>query len=296
MLKQPLSYKDQVDRLKSHGMIIDDEKSVCEELSRINYYRFTGYALQYRKAANNSDYIPGTTYDQVIALYHFDEELRDCLRKYIECVEVYFRTIISHEFSMIKCSHPPYDQHYDEQNYYNKIGFEEIKEHFEREKSYYKDSLVMKHHQRKYDGKMPLWVMVEMMSISDVSKLYSCMYYSEQAVIAKAAGTGIQTLKNHLHCIAILRNKCSHAARLYNTTLYPAVELSESFLRKYPSVNNDTLFAYMVALVKRLPKKEKKQQLIEELDQLLTKYNNRIVLAEIGFPVEWKSILLRQHT
>ena len=143
---------------------------------------------------------------------------------------------------------------------------------------------------------MPLWVMVEMMSISDVSKLYSCMYYSEQDAIAKVAGTGRKTLKNHLHCISILRNKCSHAARLYNTTFYPPVELSETFLRENTSVDNDTLFAYMIALVKRLPKKEQKQQLIDELDQLLIKYADRIVLSEIGFPIEWKRILLRQHT
>ena len=139
MLKKPLEYADLIKQLKSHGMIISDEVAAIESLSRINYYRFTGYALQFRKSANASDYCPGTLFENVLCLYNFDEELRHILRKYIEIVEVYYRTVISHEFAMAKCLDEPHDQHYDEQSYYNKAGFNDIKNHFEQEKNYYKE-------------------------------------------------------------------------------------------------------------------------------------------------------------
>ena len=81
---------------------------------------------------------------------------------------------------MAKCTEAPYDQHYDENNFYNKKGFKEVMENFSREKNYYKDSLIVKHHKIKYSSKMPLWVIVELMSFSNMSKLYSSMYYSEK--------------------------------------------------------------------------------------------------------------------
>ena len=131
MLKRPLSYTDQIKQLKSHGMIIEDETIAQAFLKVTNDYRFTGYALQFRKAPNNSDFIEGTSFDAVMSLYCFDEELRDCLRKYIEASEIYYKTVISHEFSMEKCIDPPYEQHYDENNYYNKQWFNDLKDHFD---------------------------------------------------------------------------------------------------------------------------------------------------------------------
>ena len=70
------------------------------------------------------------------------------------------------------------------------------------------------------------------------------MYISEQNKIAKAVGIGRETLENHLHCISVLRNKCAHAARLYNTEFYPPARFTSEFLRKNSEVRNNSLFAY----------------------------------------------------
>lgn len=294
MLKKPLTYKEQIDKLKEHGMHIQDEKYAETIISQINYYRFTGYALQFRKAPNDSSYVVGTNFNEVLSIYRFDEELRSVLRKYLEFLEVYFRTVISHEFSLAKCMDSPHTQHYSKDNYYNKIGFESIINHFKQEKAYYRDSLIMKHHQKKYNGEMPLWVMVEMMSLSDVSKLYSCMYNSEQLRIANVVGCSKNTLKNNLHCISVLRNKCAHAARIYNTTFNPPVSFSTSFLRKYKQMKTDTLFAYIIVLIKRLPEKCQREDLIRDLEKLLDTYDDTISLSEIGFPTDWCKVLKNQ--
>ena len=228
------------------------------------------------------------------AIYSFDAELRQLLRRYLELAEIYYRTVISHEFSMAKCLKSPHDQHYNERNYYNKRGFAEVLDNFKKEKGYYKDSLIMKHHNKNYAGKMPLWVMVEMMSMSDVSKLYGCMYFSEQERISKVVGCSAKSLKNHLHCISVLRNKCAHAARIYNTTFYPSADLATTFLRKYPEVNNDSLFAYIVLLVKRLPERETKERLVSDISSLLERYEESIQIKKIGFPNNWETILKNQ--
>ena len=293
-LKAPISLDGQIDKLKSHGMIITDDNRVKNILSRINYYRFTGYALQFRQSINNSDYVGGLTFEKVYKIYQFDERIRDILRRYIEIAEVFYRAQISYGFCMAKCVDSPHDQHYDEKNYYKKEEFKEIIVHLEKDKGYYKDSLIVKHHRDKYDDKMPLWVMVELLSFSDVSKLFCCMYYSEQNNIANAIGISAATLENHLHCLSVLRNKCAHAARLYNTKFYPAARFNPKFLRSNRNIKNDTLFAYLLILIKRLSENSIRRALVNDIYTIIEEYKGDIDLSLIGFPEDYYELMNKQ--
>lgn len=78
-LKKPLTFDEQLDKLATHGMIITDREKAKDILKRVNYYRFTGYALQFRQDPSSSDYIAGTTFETVYHLYKVDEILRDTL-------------------------------------------------------------------------------------------------------------------------------------------------------------------------------------------------------------------------
>lgn len=290
-LKKPLDFSEQISKLKEHNVEIKDEEAALKVLSKINYYRFSGYALQFRKKPDDSDLKEGISFEDIYQIYLFDEMLRHVCRKYVEKVEIYYKTQIAHHFSLIKCSSPPYDQHYDENNYFYKQGYNEVMDSFKKEKNYYKDSLIVKHHNDKYSNKMPLWVIFELMSFSNVSKLYGCMYYSEKERIAIAVGTGRRTLENHLHCLSVLRNKCSHAARMYNTVFNPPARLSTRFYRSYPSVRNDSLFAYILVLLKRLPDQKDKEELIIDISSVVEQFRDNIELMSIGFPENYLDIL-----
>ncbi len=290
-LKRPLSFSEQVNKLKSHGMIVEDETAAENILKQINYYRFTGYALQFRMPEKNSDYARGTSFYQVYRIYSFDEAIRDVCRRYIEIAEVYYRTQIAYGFSMSKCASSPHDQHYDESNFYNKDGYRAVMNSFLREHDYHKDSLVVKHHDKKYNGKLPLWAMVELMSFSSISKLYSSMYYSEKDTIAAAVNTGRNTLENHLHCLSVLRNKCAHAARLYNTKFSPPVKFPKSFLRTYREVRNDSMFAYILMLSQRLPDISYKASFVSDVLKIINEFQEDIDLSLIGFPQDFECLL-----
>lgn len=290
-LKKPLTFDEQIGKLKSHGIVMTDIEKAKDILKRINYYRFTGYALQFRKDPAGSDYKEGTTFKIVYHLYRVDEILRDIFRRYIEKAEVYYRTQIAYGFSVAKCTDPPYDQHYDENNFCNKKGYKKVMENFGREKNYYKDSLVVKHHKIKYSSKMPLWVIVELMSFSNLSKLYSSMYDSEKDAIASRIGISKNTLENHLHCLSVLRNKCAHAARMYNTDFNPPVRFTTSFLQKHPEVKNNSLFAYTLVLLKRLPDEESKKSLIQTIENVMEEYKDDIDMELIGFPNNYLEIM-----
>lgn len=293
-LKKPLSFEEQINKLKSHGMIVADEDRARVILAEVNYYRFTGYALEFRKNINDSDYIEGLSFEEIYQIYRFEEDLRAILRKFIEIVEVYYRTQIAYGFSMEKCKNVPYDQHYDEKNFYNKQGYKEVMESLQKEKNYYKDSLVVQHHKEKYDSKMPLWVIVELMSFSNLSKLYRSMYISEKEKIASEVGVSHATLENHLHCLVILRNKCAHAARLYNVEFNPPARFTKQFLKKNKGIKNNTLFAYLLILLKRLPNMEIKKEMIESLKDVIEKYDEKIKPELIRFPNDFTEVMRRQ--
>lgn len=290
-LKRPLDFQAQINQLKSQGMVVEDDQVAEDVLRKTNYYRFTGYALQFRVAPNQSDYIPGTSFNNIHNIYLFDEALRDICRRYIEIAEVYYRTQISYGFSMAKCTVPPYDQHYHDIHFYNKDGHKEVMENFKKEKNYYKDSLIVKHHKSKYNGKLPLWAMVELMSFSNLSKLYSSMYLSEKSSIAAAVGTGHNVLENHLHCLSVLRNKCAHAARLYNTRFAPPVMFSKNFLRNHPEVRNDSMFAYILMLLRRLPNVSTRLNYVTDIFAVIDQYQDVVDLSLIGFPENYADLL-----
>ena len=50
--KPPLTYKEQVELLKSRGMIIPDEKRAKRLLANISYYRLSAYMLPYKQNEN----------------------------------------------------------------------------------------------------------------------------------------------------------------------------------------------------------------------------------------------------
>ena len=244
-LKKPLTFDEQLDKLITHGMVVSDKEKAKDILKRVNYYRFTGYALQFRQEPSGSDYIEGTTFETVYHLYKVDEILRDTFRRYIEKAEVYYRTQIAYGFSIAKCTEAPYDQHYDENNFYNKKGYKEVMENFGREKNYYKDSLIVKHHKIKYSSRMPLWVIVELMSFSNMS----------------------------------------------NTDFNPPAKFTTSFLRKHPEIKNNSLFAYILVLLKRLPDESSKKSLIQTVESVIDEYRNDIDLNLIGFPENYLEIM-----
>ena len=289
-LKPPATYKEQIEKLKKHGMEIADEDSALNFISSNNYYRFTGYAVPFRSNPDKSEYVKGTSFEVTREIYEFDEELRLLLLKYICIAEVFYRTIISYGFSHRKCAKAPHDQHYDRNNYYRKDKFDEVIESIRSEKNHYKDSLIVKHHDSAYNGKMPLWVIVELLSLSSLSKYYNTMYDSDKNYIAAMVSTGREKLTNRLHCLSVLRNKCAHWARLYGTVFNPSVSMGSAFFRRYPTVKNNSLFAYILNLGISLPNREERLLLLSDLIGLLTKYQNDIELDIMGFPTNWEEV------
>lgn len=292
MLKTPLDIPQQLAQFQRHGILVEDKAVALSILERVSYYRLSGYALEFRTSAHSSHYIPETTIEQIYDRYRFDEDLRHILRKYLEIAEIFYRTQIANTIALRKCSQPPHEQHYDVANYYRKNHFSDLMVQLRQQLHYYKDSLFIQHHMDKYHGRMPLWVLVEVMSLSTLSKYYSCLYRSDQEAVAAPLNTSARTLRNHLHALSVLRNKCAHAARLYNTVFSPKVILPTKTLRSTPSLQTDTLFSYLIMLAYRLPNFTIQQGYKKELISLLDAYRGKVEFDKIGLPNATEAELL----
>ena len=296
-LKGPLSFSQQVKLLQEHGMCISDPKDAERKLSKINYYRFTGYALSLRGDREGNRYVSGTDFDMVYRLYLFDEELRNALKLPLERVEIFARTQISYWFSIAKNKKSPHMAHYKEENFYNKEHYRQVMDSISREEQHRNGELFVQHHKEKYEDKMPLWVIVELLSFSNLSKLYNSMWISEKESIAISMGNIHEdTLKNHLRCLSELRNRCAHGARLYGKDIRysPPAQLTSQFLIKNRDICNTTLFAYIIVLIRRQPSIECKRETVEMLIDIFKRYEEIILKSEIGLPERYEYILNRE--
>ena len=291
MLKRPLSHEELTQRLIQHGMKVDNPQAATKLWNRISYYRMSGYALQFRSTSLPNDYRADTEFKQILCAYEYDRMLRAILRDCLEIVEVRFRAVISDTFAEKHCAKPPYDGHYQSKNFYDKGGHKKILDSISREEKRNADALIVKHHKKKYGGKLPIWAMAEFLSFSSLSKLYACMYRSDQEIIARKVGVQGKVLKNHLHSFANLRNKACHGGRLFNNKVRPRVSFSSSFLRANPNIESDSVFAAFLAAMRYLPMCSQHEEFINRLLMLNSSYQERIDLRLVGIYAGYEKLL-----
>ena len=97
------SHGQQIELLRLRGMHIEDEAMARRALERVNYYRLSGYWFPYRQRSSNGgqrldEFIAGTSFEEVLALYEFDERLRVGV---LTPIELAFRSALGHELGRI---------------------------------------------------------------------------------------------------------------------------------------------------------------------------------------------------
>jgi len=156
----------------------------------------------------------------------------------------------------------------------------------------------IKHHKENKNDVLPFWVYVEILTLSDVSKLYSILDIETKKNIAFQLGftysNGHHILENLLHCVTILRNISAHGGRLYNRlfTRKPRLSRREKLLlltTKDGDIVNDKLFSYIL-LLKSLTNPNDFQSIKEQLIFIIEDYP-LIDIIQYGFPENWQEVL-----
>lgn len=207
-------------------------------------------------------------------------DLRHILSEQLEEFEILFRTKIAFYIG----SRYGALGHLSRDNFESDEFHKAFLEDFEREKRQQSKSPVVRHHEEKYSGMMPIWAAVEVLSFGTISKLYSNMKPNDRAAIAKEFGVSEVFLRSWLRSFVEVRNICAHYGRLYNKVLrFPPR------LFKDVSFSNPRVFSVLYILKRYIDPQNWISQMMKLKRSVLQ--HQSIELQKIGFPPNWENIL-----
>ena len=178
-MKNPTTFEEQMQLMKSRGLIIENEDNCLEYLRYINYYRLSAYLLPFKKS--DDTFFPDTTFERICRIYEFDRRLRLLLLSTIEEIELLLRTQLAYH-----SAHTYGTLGYLKEEYYNSDhDHERFLQSIETAIKNNKSTPVVKHHNAEYGGKFPIWVIVDFFSIGNLSYFYSDLLTKDKKQIAK---------------------------------------------------------------------------------------------------------------
>jgi abortive infection bacteriophage resistance protein len=250
--KPHLTFADQLRLLKSRGMVIDDEAEAERLLSVIGYYRLSGYWYVYRRrlASGHRDdlFVEGTTFGQVVRLYDADRRLKLQLLDALERIEIALRVMIGFTLGR-RGAYAHLDQINLDGRFTGRNGAQPST--YDRwlhkvlgAQARSSEDFVL-HFQNKYDGRLPVWVVTEILDFGSMSYLFQGLKSADRNEIAGRLGIFDQSgggngtaLANWLRVLNYVRNVCAHHSRLWNRNLVDQV--APRHLRSIPDLRQLT--------------------------------------------------------
>lgn len=244
--KHATDYDEQIDILRSRGLVIPDVNKAKEILSDIGYYRLGFYIhpfeityplLDHRRSHQIK---PDTKIEDVVALYYFDLDLRNILNRYLSRIEVAIRTTMIYELSNKYISDPYWfvNPNIVSPNFI--AGFPTIYNSI-------KKKAPIKRHHSKYNGQYaPAWKTMEYMTLGNLETLYANLIQNtdKQLISTRFNEPAVGAFKTYLNAIRDTRNACAHGNNLFDMTLTSGIR-SGAAGTSYPNHTQQTFLGAM---------------------------------------------------
>lgn len=158
----------------------------------------------------------GVTFDHIIDIYRFDENLRLLMFKYCSRVEIILKTVISEEVCSVYGCNP-----YMDLRIYNskKARSNNLRSMSALSDKYLRHDRRAQHYFHKYDDPSypPLWMMREFMTFGSLNYFYKNLDSTIKRNIDNKFGLRRSAiLPQWISCFVDLRNVCAHHDRLFN--------------------------------------------------------------------------------
>lgn len=237
--KEWLSREGQVERLIARGLHVGDPQRAAWS---IGYYRVTGYLYPFLESEEYVDadgrtrirvlntYRPGTTLNQMESIIDFDRDLRLLVMEGVERIEVAVRMRAGYVLGRLSAfAHEDpacFDDSFtkartdsrDPRPSKHVEWLQRVKER--RDKS---DEQFVVHFREKYDDRMPVWTLTELLELGQLSNLYRGMLQKDAEEVALAFGVPKKKIMTSwLASLNYVRNAAAHHARLFNRKLQNA--------------------------------------------------------------------------
>ena len=303
--KRFLTYDEQISFLSEQKqLLIEDQKYAKQILFKIGSFALINGYKQIFKDLHTNKFKLGVRFEDVYELYSFDHDLRSVFLKYILICEQTIKSSLSYHFCAIYGEHQ--EAYLDPANYLQagkKIPnirnvIKKISEQL-NEKS---NCSYIQHYIKKYQS-VPFWILINVLTIGQVSKLYACQKGRVKIQVCKDFGTvRVNEVERMLSIMTKFRNVCAHNDRLFDFRTQDALlDMSIHKRLQIPRkagrycFGKEDLFAQVIIL-KIFLQEEDFALFYTELKQCFGKHPiYETVLYKMGFPENWKKIAVEKY-
>lgn len=303
-MKKFSSFSEQVYWLIHKKKIEVKDKRYAEEiLQQIGYFSLMGYKHLFR-IPNTKKYKAGTSFEEIVSLYNFDAELRELFFKYLLQIERHLRSLMSYYFTEFYGTEQKQYLNADNYNNTKKNRLTIVKLIVTLNRAITTSDYTYINYYRKTYGNIPLWVLVNVLTFGNLSKMFHVFPQSLRSKISKKfTPLNQHQMDQFLSVLTKYRNVCAHGERLFtyrtidaiaDTPLHKRLSISKKG-NQYKKGKQD-LFAVVIAFKYLLPDKdflEFERRLIREIDQVsknVRHITQNELLVKMGFPENWKNI------
>lgn len=311
--KSFLTYEQQITELIQHKKLsVNCVQTAKNMLKDVGYFALIGGYKEFLRNKETRIYYSGVNFEDIVALYEFDVELREAFFHYICKIEKKLRSIISYEFCLL---HGEQQNEYLNRNNYNyspKNSTPVTRKQINRliDKLDELANISKKYpyiiHQRKKYGNVPLWVLVNAIEFGSLSKMYEFFKPPLQISISKNfnAVTNAE-LRKFLKFMVSFRNVCAHHERFFayksycsipNTLLHKKLNIASSDM--VHAYGKNDVFAVLIVFKYLLPHNDF-FKLKKDINSIINKFlrKNNIITKDklyeyMGFPQNWERISL----
>lgn len=236
-----LSLEQQIERLASRGIDVGDPDRAISLLKAVGYYRLTGYLYSFRESEHYFDdgrtrtrvlstYRPGTTLGHAESIIDFDRRLRMLVMDGVERIEVAMRMRIGYVLGRSSafahedpaCFTHAFTAESTDMRYPGPSKHVQWLQRVTARKAS-SDEQFVDHFREKYDDRMPIWALTEILELGHLAVLYRGMNQRDSEEIATAFGVPTKRLMiSWLASLNYVRNVAAHHARLFNRKLQHA--------------------------------------------------------------------------
>jgi abortive infection bacteriophage resistance protein len=291
--KPHISYDEQVDKLASRGMVIDDRDEAIRTLQHINYYRLGVYWHSYEVDHTSHYFAPNTRFSDIVALYDFDRKLRLLVLDAIERIEVSIRTQWTYHLSQAYGAHAHMIAKLHSKDWQKTV--EDLHKEVRRS-----DEVFIRRIMQKYpESSPPIWAVSEIMSFGLLSKWYKNLRVNTaRKKIASMYQVHPDILQSWMQHLTVIRNNCAHHSRLWNRHFdrakpmhpqhHPVIS-SHDFVSGHQLFNTLTIILYLLDIIS--PGHAWRQRY-----SALVKEHPTVPLKEMGFPDDWPKRAIWQQS
>jgi abortive infection bacteriophage resistance protein len=272
--------EQQIKILTDRGLALDwSEDKTKEILLDIGYYRL-GFYWNPFVIDEQHNFATGTKFSDAVNLYYLDVDLRNLLLKYLNRIEISFKTAVVYSVSNTYRNSSTWfiDPRVISNEFISTID------------NYYNDDFkrnnkaIKKHHSKYLNDKYaPAWKTLEFFTFGTILKIYSNLKNEElQKTIARIYGMKhINKFENHFKTLIMVRNICAHGGVVFDFKMPTGISVIKELGLNSSDRHSMCVILKVIAFYLGKVSESRKTEFLDQVHALFVKHKDNLMLKKL---------------